>query len=759
MSMFKPSTSRRREVRKTIPRHRAHWREVLSRRVVVWGLMLALVFWCVASLIVTSGQDEPAYQPSQLVDKAQLAQVAFDSVDVEGTETAQRDAERGAPPVFTPNESFQDQLKQALLTLPEKVAVAQTVQDVPDALRTGFGLNESAVEAFELLKSYERNGKPSEAWVALVDRFMTEVQFVTVLSDAQYQQMQKGLSDAALLQIGPDLPVRVPRAELINIKNTAAVRKAVEARRALPAPIRSLVATYIVHEQLPLYSRNEQLTRKQQIAAHDSEKTRQISYLPGQILVPAGKVLTPNGYRLLKEHLQHLPPAAQLSRRAGLWGLVGLATLVGSLAILGLRPRIVQNPMRGLAFIGLQLSTLAIAWAIRPLIPGGDAAAAIGAAMLSAVILAIAYDRMFAAAIVAIHALLIALALNLGAPMYLAVMTGCIAAIAQLGEVRHRGTLIRVCFTAAIVVAAGVYSAEMAAREHVEGIYRMAAIESGLAAGATLFVGFFALGILPFIERAFRVTTSMTLLELGDMNQPLLRKLAQSAPGTFNHSLQVASLAEHAAEAIGASGLLARVGAYYHDIGKMHKPAYFVENQAGGVNPHEKVSPAMSLLIVVGHVKNGVEMAREYNLPSAIIHFIEAHHGTTLAEYFYHAAAKNKTEDEKPAEFEYRYPGPKPTTREAAIVMICDCIESACRAMGEPTAARIEQLVHTLATKRLLDGQFDHCDLTLGELHLIEQAITKSLCAIYHGRISYPTESRPASRSDADKKPKERTAI
>ena len=201
-------------------------------------------------------------------------------------------------------------------------------------------------------------------------------------------------------------------------------------------------------------------------------------------------------------------------------------------------------------------------------------------------------------------------------------------------------------------------------------------------------------------------------------------------------------MAEAAAEAIGCNPLLCRVGAMYHDVGKTNKPLYFIENQAGGPNKHDKLNPAMSLLIIVGHVKDGVEMGRAYKLPRSVIHFIESHHGTTLVEYFYHAA-RRKSEDEDapmPAEFDFRYPGPKPQTKEAAIVMVCDSVEGACRTLDEPTHGRIEALVHKILHKRLMDGQFDECQITLQELHKVEQAVVRTLTAIYHGRIAYPKD-------------------
>jgi putative nucleotidyltransferase with HDIG domain len=269
-------------------------------------------------------------------------------------------------------------------------------------------------------------------------------------------------------------------------------------------------------------------------------------------------------------------------------------------------------------------------------------------------------------------------------------------------------------------------------------------ISNCLYAGAAgLAAGFVVLGILPFIEKSFRITTGMTLLELADASQPLLRRLGIEAPGTYAHSLQVANLAETAAEAIGANALLARVGAYYHDVGKMNKADYFIENQSGGENRHINLTPNVSYLIITGHVKDGVELAKEYNLPTQLIHFIQQHHGTTLVEYFYHQACTRQSQREPDgpaiADHEYRYPGPKPRSKEVAIVMLADAVESACRAMSEPTASRVETLVHELALKRLLDGQFDECDLTIRELELVERSMVKTLLGIYHGRIAYPS--------------------
>jgi putative nucleotidyltransferase with HDIG domain len=290
----------------------------------------------------------------------------------------------------------------------------------------------------------------------------------------------------------------------------------------------------------------------------------------------------------------------------------------------------------------------------------------------------------------------------------------------SLKEIRTRIKLLQVSTLAAMVVFVTAVSLNiLAGRPPTIAVLS----DAGLHAGVTLVVGMIIQSLLPLIEKVFRIATSMTLLDYSDANQPLLKRLAMEAPGTYSHSLLIGSVAEAAAEAIGRNGLLCRVGAYYHDIGKINKPGYFVENELGTTSRHRELSPAMSQLIIIGHVKDGVEMAKEYGLPAVLRQFIETHHGSTLVEYFYNEAKKRYEEEAQgpangkkpirsapPSESEFRYAGPKPRTKE----------------------------VHNIAMKRLQDGQFDECDLTLRELSQIEVSISKTLVAHHHGRIAYP---------------------
>ncbi|WP_245984928.1 HD family phosphohydrolase [Biomaibacter acetigenes] len=244
------------------------------------------------------------------------------------------------------------------------------------------------------------------------------------------------------------------------------------------------------------------------------------------------------------------------------------------------------------------------------------------------------------------------------------------------------------------------------------------------------------IGTLPFLESAFGITTSIKLLELSNPNQALLRKLMIDAPGTYHHSIIVGNLAEAAAEAVGADPLLARVGANYHDIGKLKRPYFFIENQFTSDNPHDKLNPTLSALIITSHVKDGLEIAREYRLPASIRDFIAQHHGTTLLSFFYNKATTGT--DKKPDEASFRYEGPKPQTREVAIVMLADSAEAAVRSMSSPTSGKIDGLIRQIIKDKLADGQLDESDLTLKELDKIAGAFSRVLTGIFHTRIEYP---------------------
>jgi len=243
------------------------------------------------------------------------------------------------------------------------------------------------------------------------------------------------------------------------------------------------------------------------------------------------------------------------------------------------------------------------------------------------------------------------------------------------------------------------------------------------------------IGLLPFLEAGFGILSTMRLIELSNPNHPLLKKILTETPGTYHHSVMVANLAESACETIGANGLLARVGAYYHDIGKTKRPQFFIENQLNIENPHDRIPPNMSKNIIIAHATDGAEMLKTHHMPKEIIDIAEQHHGTTLLKYFYHKVKQSGVEVD---EEEYRYPGPKAQTKESAIVGIADSVEAAVRSMSQPTPEQIEELVRKIISDRLQDNQFNECDLTLKELDKVANALCETLNGIFHSRIEYP---------------------
>lgn len=422
--------------------------------------------------------------------------------------------------------------------------------------------------------------------------------------------------------------------------------------------------------------------------------------------------------------------------------------------------RIIKNHVRATVLIGLFIVLLAItkfgvlstnqtSWATTW---------ATGTAIAIAIILAVAYDQRFAVGMGAFYCLFACFAAKSpmtdnfqlkGFDLLLIMLAGVITCCFSLREIRTRMKLLEVSTLAAIIILVTATSVGFLSASFEKPAISVVFVNASYHSLAAFLVGLLIQSLLPLIEKLFRIATSMTLLDYSDANQTLLRRLAMEAPGTFSHSLLIGSIAEAAAEAIGRNGLLCRVGAYYHDIGKINKPSYFVENEMGSASRHKELSPAMSQLIIIGHVKDGTEMAKEYGLPSILRQFIETHHGTTLVEPFYNEAIKKhetpdtgpsgkKPKEAPPSESEFRYPGPKPKTIEAAIVMLADTIESAVRSLSEVTPAKVGTVVHNMAMKRLQDGQFDECDLSLRELSQIETSMSKTLAAHYHGRIAYP---------------------
>ena len=354
----------------------------------------------------------------------------------------------------------------------------------------------------------------------------------------------------------------------------------------------------------------------------------------------------------------------------------------------------------------------------------------------SPILMSVFLDSKVSIIINLLNLLLVSVIVGFNPQIILIGIISIIIVAALLKKVNQRNDILYTTMYLSISVAIVVLSSGILLSNNINKIL----IDMTLSVLGALTSGILAIGLLPFLEYTFSLVTNMKLLELSNPNSPLLKRLLMEAPGTYHHSIMVANLAEVAAEEIGANTMLTRVGAYYHDAGKIKRPFFFGENQLGGVNPHNKISPSLSASIIISHVKDGLELAKEYNIPSAVSDMMIQHHGTTLVKYFYYTLKNSSDNPESVKEEDFTYPGPKPQSREAAIIMMADSVEAAVRSIQEPTVEKIENMVNNIIKDKLDSGQLSECELTFRDLETIKVCFLKVLKGIYHSRIEYPKE-------------------
>jgi putative nucleotidyltransferase with HDIG domain len=653
----------------------------------------------------------------------------------------QAEADQIAPSVVNDPAPTRD-LAERLEDLIDTVAKTPALDALPPSLRETWKLDAAAFDEFKAATDTPERLDALHRQIAKA--------FVPLIRDGvlgydtlpQSEELSRTLSVRTLGQ-GPGEAHYVPRERVVPervAKADGPVYKefvAAFAGRGVGPTVFRLVAEKLAGS--PTLTYEEQYTNQLRDQARSRVKEIYDVYKKGDPLVEQGKPIGEEQLILLRMEHNTANSLMTLTERARRMG--AMVVLVAALfALIGYyihrhEPRIARDFRRIAALCGLVVAAIGI---VRLLSMQPWDAELIPVA-IAAMVLAIAYNPHFALMVTFGLCLLTCLALGTGISHFIVIMGGIAAGVLTLHEVRTRTKLIKVGATAAL----GFFVLTWATGLWQGQPYGLVLGDSLWRAGWGLMAGFFLGGSLPFVETAFGIVTGISLLELGDITHPLLQELVRRAPGTHNHSITVGAISESAAERIGANALLVRIGAYFHDIGKMLKPHYFVENQVGGANRHANLAPAMSTLIIIGHVKDGVDLGRQHHLPEPIIDLIEQHHGTTLVEYFYHEA--NRRNDGNPdaatvLESAFRYPGPKPQSKEAGILMVADCVESASRTLSEPTPARIENLVRDLIDKRLRDGQFDECGLTLKEISEIRESLIKSLIGIYHGRVKYPEQ-------------------
>lgn len=722
--------------------------QVLRRQEIAWAGLFATVFAILSSLIAVSTKGNPSVQAGQVMPVAVTARVQFRAIDQDKTRQIKTDARDREPAVYTPNEPYLRKVRERLMGLIE-LAAKESIEQIPEMERQGLTPQGLA----ELRRLAAAPNSSSGNWQQLIRQFMDGFAGIAVLDgeSAQIERDPRQRPSKIVIQ-HPSLDA-LDRYDnvLISIQHdrSALQESVTPLANKFAKSLRQVVIAEVMKNPEPIYLIDSEETRRRRQMAYDREPAEEMTYQPGDVLVPAGTIVQPLALEVLQQeriaYIASLGPAVSWLPISGHIGVVVLLSVALWIYIVSYNPRISANAMRGVAMTVLLLLCQTLAVIGSNLGPKFVYATGTLPTLLGVIILAIAYDRRFAVSVGAIHTVIVLVSLEQSLGFGLVLLAGVAVTGSLLKDVRNRSTLVKIGLWNGTVMAIASLLVGIAWRPlHLSDELWRIGFDAGLVLATGFATGLVVQGILPAIERLFGVTTSMTLRELNDASHPLLRRLAQEAPGTYQHSLRIADMAETAADVIAANGLLCKVGAMYHDIGKINKPTYFVENQGGGPNRHDKLSPAMSLLIIVGHVKDGMEMAREYNLPRPLRHFIESHHGTTLVSYFYHAAKQKQEANDQPApdEFEFRYPGPKPHTKEAAILMLCDGVESAARTLDDPTSVRIEQLVHSIANKRLMDGQFDECSMTLQDLHKIENSLIKTLCAMHHSRVKYPSDER-----------------
>jgi putative nucleotidyltransferase with HDIG domain len=712
----------------------------------------AMMLWA-----ITRGWAPPPmpYHKGDVPKRDIVARTQFARYDPVATEKAREEARRLVIATYKQDSTALKQLRAKVENEIAELVAAKSLRDVhklwdlyklPLAEGTPKPTDQERLDQFKKFReALLTEGARSKFKAALDESFAPLVQkgLLDKLPPEHEANEEKILVRPARSEAG--FEQTVPVSDVLMENATAALQKSLQQKMPTLDVADRVFARLNLKSVLPVtLALNVEATRQDQKAAYDAVPKKTETITVGTVLARAqdehGKQLKIGDSALEKLDLEYKtelaqrPFLAKFSRSMAVFGMyVALYVLCG-FYIYHRDPRIVDDLGRLATLSALIVVTMTLI-----IITHNDYRAEMIPLMLFGMTVAIAYEQEIALLLSAAVTLMSAVALGYGMADSIVLLAATAGAILLLGRVRSRSKLLSVGF-----LAAGVAAFTTVGVGTLEGTQFWPTLYSaGFLAIWAVIAGSLMTCLLPMVEKVFNVQTDLSLIELGDPAHPLLQELIRRAPGTYNHSITVASLAEAAAETIGARGLLVRVGAYFHDIGKMLKPGYFAENQGQGDNRHRSLVPAMSTLVIIAHVKDGADLARQSKIPESIIDFIQQHHGTTLVEYFYRQASESKKANPDSSEVDessFRYPGPKPQTKEAGILMLADAVESASRVLVEPTPSRIESLVEDISRKRLLDGQFDECGLTLEEVRKIGDSLVKSLTAVYHGRVKYPDQ-------------------
>lgn len=723
----------------------------LRRRDVLGRIGLALAAAMVMCVVIR-GWDPPfAYRTGYTPPRDIVAAVSFNKPDPVATLAAREKARGQARYVYVQDAAPLTQLRALLRnTLIELTAAATAEKPETASLWQQFqpaaGENPpplSAKERQEQFRAFCAVFTPQEN-LDRVEKALAEIfapfeerGLLAKLSDKEGRGNQQ---EIIVYPLGHPELQQVVQVSDVLIGPSIAMGEALR-KHPVTAPVGDRLFAWILPRLKPTLTLDDTLTTQSFDTAEKSVSEVVAEYSAGQPLVKAGETLDYPRIDLLRreyvEAMNQRPFIKKANRSIAATGLI-----FAGLLICGIHMRYRQRgPLASLTqLIVLLLFATATVGLARWSGMANPWQGELAPVLLFGMIMAIVYRQELALLLAGVVSMIVVLAIGHGLQEFVLLMGVSAAALLNLGRIRSRPKLIYVGLFAGAVAVLLHVAMKMIDDQPLDLLLLQDALRNGLWA---LLAGVITTALLPFIENLFGVLTDLSLLELGDVAHPLLQELVRRAPSTYNHSITVGSIAEAAAESIHARGLLVRVGAYFHDIGKMLKPDYFVENQTADENRHEALAPAMSTLVIIAHIKDGADLARQHRLPQPIIDLIAQHHGTTRVEFFYGRATEQQLHDPNGGEVDenaYRYPGPRPQTKEAAVLMLADAVESASRTLVDPTPARIESLVREIAEHRLHGGQFDESGLTLRELRTLEKSLVMSLISIYHGRIKYPEQ-------------------
>lgn len=744
------------------------WIQTASQnRHFVVSIGLAFLSLILLLIAVEGWQTAFPYRLNDRSDHGIAAKIDFKKKNKFETETARKKAESNVKHVFRQEKFPLDTTVSRFASDLENVTQAKEWSEVSENTKISFGWNgestgndkEEAEQKFQKLKilldSHKKNGMTDSD---VIDDYKSELRQL-LEPFAQNGRAYNGKLTDLGLKPGDMVSILSEEDEsrttdvftqdivlLEALKESNSLGSQLKQKTRLKSMQKEVKSWLLA--QLPFtlsYDRIKTETNRQE--AGKSAKPVFDRYVKGKVLVKPAETINAEQLEVLKAEYKAYEAAIPTSQKIGrtftiFFMLLILAVILGFYFV-RYQPKLVESlPRLAMFLAGFVLTVF-----LGKLLSADPWRAEIIPLLTVTMVFAIVFNQQLAIICVIAMTVIVALSTGSGLSAYVVMVSVTATAIIPLSRVASRSTIIKVGFLSggvyfAITCGAGIIEGQTFGEVWSNPTFLLNALRGTVWC---LVSGFLVGGSLPFVESMFDVVTDISLLEMSDVSHPLLQELVKQAPGTYNHSMAVATIGETAADAIAANGLLVRVGAYYHDIGKILKPQYFIENMSeDSESRHGNLNPAMSTLIIIGHVKDGADLAKKHNLPPQLIDFIEQHHGTTLVEYFYHEATKqadrNPDHRTDAEESSFRYPGPKPQTREACVMMLADAVESSSRTLSEPTPKRIENLVEEITMKRLLDNQFEECDITLSEIRTVQESLTKSLIGIYHGRIKYPEQ-------------------